>query len=252
MLEGYAKILSHVISQKNDQASGQCSLFGTPDFKNSPDNWPLVPEYPPAEKLRLEKDALGVYVSDHPLKHIGEIKRFGCLTIQEAGEKSLDSEVRIVGILKNITQKRTKKGDSMASGELEDLTGSVELVCFPRAYENLGNIFVDDAIVIVSGALLQGRDEESFQLSVRDVQPIQNSGDQALSHNFYINIETVQNKSTMAELKSVIKMFRGGTPVIFQDGRKNLRLPADFCIDPNVDFKQKFDAIVGSGNSWIS
>ncbi|MDR1452714.1 MAG: DNA polymerase III subunit alpha [Candidatus Margulisbacteria bacterium] len=252
MLEGYAKILTHVINQKNNQASGQFSLFGAPDFKNSPDNWPLVPEYLPAEKLRLEKDALGVYVSDHPLKHIGELKHFGCLTIQEAGKKPLDSEVKILGILKNITPKRTKKGDAMASGELEDLTGSLELVCFPRAYADLQDIFTDDTIVTINGTLLQGRDEESFQLSVRDAQPVKTAGAQNPSHDFYINIEAVQNKSTMAELKSVIKMFRGGTPVILQDGRKNLRLPADFCIDPNTDFKQKVDAIVGSGNSWIN
>ena len=91
-------------------------------------------DYHPSEKLKLEKDLVGFYLSDHPLKQLTAPARLlapiglGCL--EEQADKAKVSAIAMVSEMRQVT---TRKGDRMAILQLEDLTGSCEAVVFPRA-----------------------------------------------------------------------------------------------------------------------
>jgi DNA polymerase-3 subunit alpha len=131
-----------------------------------------VSDYPQQERLRLEKEILGFYLSDHPLKAISQSARvlapvnLGDLT--ELEPQSV-SAVVMVTALKTVT---TKKGDPMAILTLEDLTGQVEAVVFPKSYAQLGSLIQPDTRLMIWGKL-DKQDENRVQLIVEDAAPIE-------------------------------------------------------------------------------
>ncbi|MDR1997432.1 MAG: DNA polymerase III subunit alpha [Candidatus Margulisbacteria bacterium] len=250
MFDGYSAIVEKVNRQKKELASGQESLFGSLSFdalKTSEDVWPDTPEYLPAERLRMEKETLGIFVSDHPLKHVGELKSLGNITAPEVREKPLDTEVKIVGIIKKVRKILTKTNKYMAVGELEDLEGTIPLVCFPRDYDKCQEHFNNDVVAVIAGKVGQSRDE--YQIVVSEAQPL-NIAEHRQS--FYIDLEAVEDQDILEELKSVIKLFRGGTPVVLHTVNADISLDSDLWITPQPEFKQRVDALIGGGRSWIA
>ncbi|MDR2431569.1 MAG: DNA polymerase III subunit alpha [Candidatus Margulisbacteria bacterium] len=250
IFEGYAAIVEKVARQKKEMASGQEALFGSLSFdllKTGADVWPETPEYLPAEKLRMEKETLGIFVSDHPLKHLGELKNLSETTTTEIREKPLDNEVKIVGILKKVRKILTRTNKYMAVAELEDLEGNIPLVCFPRDFEKCQENFNNDIIALISGKTGASRDEH--QIVVSEVQPLDIAEQKQA---FYIDLEAVEDKNTLEELKNVIKLFRGGTPVVLHTLNADISLDADLWITPAPEFKQRVDALIGGGRSWMA
>lgn len=250
ILEGYISILDKVNRQKKEMASGQESLFGNLSFtslQTGEDVWPDVPEFLPAERLRMEKETLGIFVSDHPLKHLGDIKQLSNTTTTELREKPLDTEVKIVGIIKKVRKILTRTQKYMAVGELEDLEGNIPLVCFPRDYEKCQLDFNNDVIGIVSGRVGQSREE--YQIVVSSIQPLDIAEQK---QTFYIDLEAVEDQSKLIELKDLIKLFRGGTPVILHSVNADISLNAELWITPDPEFKQRVDALLGGGKSWMA
>ncbi|MGH2458006.1 MAG: DNA polymerase III subunit alpha [Chloroflexota bacterium] len=145
-------------AQKSQEAteSGQASLFDVlpVDSQSAAISLPNVPEVDSKEKLTWEKDLLGLYLSDHPLQQQAAAlldavsAQVGELSDEMAGQK-----VTIGGMLTSVRPLMTKKRDQMVSAVLEDLTGPIELVAFPRTYEKSKDFWVADAVVLVSGKL---------------------------------------------------------------------------------------------------
>ena len=133
-----------------DRAAGQTTLFGEMKIEQS------VPQtlqpMPPETKLQLEKDLLGLYLSDHPLKRIaGELAKLTDAQAVEITSEIQGQEVRVGGLVREARRVVTKKGQLMAYGEIEDLTGIIDVILFPRQYEQYHRLFVADAIVVVAG-----------------------------------------------------------------------------------------------------
>jgi OB-fold nucleic acid binding protein len=132
---------------------------------------PDVPDVASKEKLAWEKELLGIYLSDHPLQAAAS-QLLDIITAQtsELSDDLVGQKVTVGGLLKTVRSLITKKKDAMVSSTLEDLTGTVELVAFPRTYEKTREEWVVDAMVIVSGKL--DVREERFQLIVDSIEPI--------------------------------------------------------------------------------
>lgn len=165
-------------SRARDRASGQGSLFdllGAATQKGSFETAPkgaIVPDYPSQEKLRLEKEVLGFYISDHPLKQLQDSARvlapISLGSLQDYREGSTVSAIIMISAVKRVT---TKKGDAMAVIQIEDLTGRSEAVVFPKAFERIGSLIEPDARLMVWGKI-DKRDEDQFQFIVDDAEPI--------------------------------------------------------------------------------
>lgn len=118
-----------------------------------PDDYP---EYPRLQLLALEREAMGFYVSGHPLDGLDEYIRQN--STHSVANIPMDEWVTVAGVITFIEVKKTKKGDAMAIIQLEDATGSEEIVFFPGSYAKVKRGLTEDAIVFVSGK----KDERNF------------------------------------------------------------------------------------------
>ncbi|HSR25535.1 MAG TPA: OB-fold nucleic acid binding domain-containing protein, partial [Candidatus Eisenbacteria bacterium] len=141
---------------RRDRESGQISLFGMveePDAAPMDYGIPAVPPMPPEERLRSEKELLGLYLSDHPLNRIeAELAQVTDTQLNEVTAELIGREVRIGGLVRAWRRVVTRKGLIMAYAEVEDLTGVVEVTFFPRAYDDFRRLMEEpDAVVIIQG-----------------------------------------------------------------------------------------------------
>ncbi|AFY58726.1 hypothetical protein Riv7116_6385 [Rivularia sp. PCC 7116] len=175
-------------SRARDRASGQGNLFdllggawsGGANTSNMPGNVILsppkakeVPDFPPQEKLRMEKELLGFYVSDHPLKSIGKsMQILSPINMTQLKNQREEAKVCVVVMLNNVKKVITKKGDPMAILQIEDLTTAGEAVVFPKTYDRINEILLVDAKLIIWGKV-DKKDDQS-QLIVDDAEPVEN------------------------------------------------------------------------------
>ena len=110
-----------------------------------------VPPSPESEKLKWEKELLGLYISGHPLKNYRKILEEKCLPIINVSQDLSGRVVRIGGVVSSIKKIITKKGQPMLFVNLEDESGRIELVVFPSVLENYPSLFQENKIVFVSG-----------------------------------------------------------------------------------------------------
>ena len=111
-----------------------------------------VAPMPGEEKLRLEKELLGLYLSDHPLRRITtELAERSDTQAVEVTSALQDTEVRVAGLVREVRRVVTRKGQIMAYASLEDLTGTVDIVLFPRTFEQVRLLFEPDKVVVVQG-----------------------------------------------------------------------------------------------------
>ncbi len=153
-------VLEHFINRaeraRKDREAGQINMYDligsdeedTTSFGLGLDVKPM----PGDEKLRLEKELLGLYLSDHPLRRISaELARLSDTQAVEVTSALQDNEVRVAGLVREVRRVVTRKGQIMAYATLEDLTGSVDIVLFPRVFEQTRLLFEPDKVVVVQG-----------------------------------------------------------------------------------------------------
>ncbi|MDX2229636.1 MAG: DNA polymerase III subunit alpha [Leptolyngbyaceae cyanobacterium bins.349] len=173
-------ILDWAQSRAKDRASGQGNLFdlfassvqaSATSFDTAPKAAP-VPDLPPPKKLQMEKEILGFYISDHPLRSVHEAARIlapiNLSDLEDYAEGSSVSAIVIVASLKPVT---TKKGDRMAILQIEDITGHTEAVVFPKSYERIHQHIQADARLMVWGKI--DRRDDQTQFIVDDAEPIE-------------------------------------------------------------------------------
>jgi DNA polymerase-3 subunit alpha len=150
---------------QRDRLTGQTSLFELatdPDAIDAP--LPDVPETPTRERLRWEKELLGLYLSDHPLGEIAEtIGPFVTAYSSDLRDESLDQQRVVVGgIVTGVRMVITKARATMAIVSLEDLQGSIEVVVFPRLYEETRGTWTEGRILLVAGRIDHKGEEVSL------------------------------------------------------------------------------------------
>jgi len=140
-----------------ERESGQTSLFGMLPEANELDDPAAglidgVPPMPQEERLRGEKELLGLYLSDHPLRRIEQELHARVDTyVNQITPEMEDLEVRVGGVIKAIRPVVTRTGKPMAFVQLEDLTGIVEVIVFPRLYDERRSLLEPDTVIIVRG-----------------------------------------------------------------------------------------------------
>ncbi|NOQ41645.1 MAG: DNA polymerase III subunit alpha, partial [Desulfuromusa sp.] len=157
---------------QKEQESGQDSLFGSKEILsvggNGYGDLPDIPEWDEKTLLSYEKEALGFYVSGHPLaRYSDSIKRFATCETAGLSERTDKEQVRVCGIVSGIKELITKKGDRMAFVTLEDLSGSVEVIVFPEVYTVAMELLKGEDPLLVSGELDVG--EEACKILATEV-----------------------------------------------------------------------------------
>lgn len=144
-------------------AKGQLSFFDLAEndgFMVNDESWVQAEEFPPAELLRMEREMLGAYISGHPLDHWQTLlEKVGAATIAELKEAEDGREQTIGGLAVRIKNMTTRMGRRMATIQLEDVTGSIEVVVFPDTLARMQRPPSIDDVLLVRGKL-ERRDED--------------------------------------------------------------------------------------------
>ena len=252
----YPVVLEQVNREKKESMSGQMSLFdffSEEEKKEYEMQYPDVGEYDDAQKLALEKDVLGIYVSGHPLeKYMNSIEKQTTArsTDFEPDEESGRAIVRdgqhyvVGGLISNITAKLTKNNQNMAFVTLEDLYGTVEIIVFPTIYQNVKSYLIED-----NGLYVKGRasvSEESGKLIAEYIVPI----DQ-IPKEVWIQTENIgEFTDKQQDLYKIIRKYPGKDEiVIFSKKEKAIkRLPTYENISAKNDVFSELKSLFGEKN----
>jgi DNA polymerase-3 subunit alpha len=163
-------------AHQRDQASNQIDIFGmlgTPNksAKRPGDVYPPVNEWNAQESLAYEKEALGFYISGHPLdKYDRTIKRITSGTIAVLKDKAASGDVRLGGVVSALKLRNTKKGERYSNFNLEDKTGFVEVIAWPDTYKRCAQLLGADDPIFVRGRLEVG--EDRMQVIANEILPL--------------------------------------------------------------------------------
>ena len=193
-LASLENIMKAAQNAQAERDRGQMSLFG--DGEAAPTaSVALVetPELDPLERLMREKEQLGFYVSGHPLEEYGDIiENYTTTSTQNLVGNRIDSEVDVAGMVTEVKNHTTKKGESMAVIELEDLEGAVKVVVFPDAYKTAVEL-VEGKVVWIRGSVkLDKRNRNSDSDEDTQKEALQIQADKIL------DIESVSEQQTSA------------------------------------------------------
>ena len=242
-------------AKRRQNVVGQISLFdmGQPTADLAiEDTYPDVGEYPYKQLLSMEKEMTGVHVSGHPLDEYRkelealEINTAWVAELKERPDAGIDEDGRQVvmgGILTALRPKATKKGAMMGFITLEDLTGQIECLLFPRIFERYNKLLELDMPVLLTGHL-SVREEEDTKLLVDVVEPLvqlpppeEPMSDIERAKRSPVKLYLRMQRSQMDEVKEVLQRQPGKVPVYmnFPDEGITLLAPRDWWCEDAED-----------------
>jgi DNA polymerase-3 subunit alpha len=255
LLDALDAALDAAARDSRDRELGQASLFGmieeaAPAFAPA-----LRPLAPPTtmEALAWEKETLGIFVSGHPLADVADaLARTGAVAIKDLRGVEDDSPVRIAGLVTGVRRTMTKAQAQMLIATVEDMSGSIECVVFPKSYAQLQAAFVEDEIVTINGRLrLRERrgavpGEETpleFSVSVNDVQRFERHAPPPEPPGWHVTVATRGHVDALAQL---LEESPGTVPLVFHISGKTKRSSRGIANAPYV--RAELERIVGAGN----
>ena len=212
-----------------DQERGQGTLFdGVEETPARTITLPDVPEFDPLERLMQEKEQLGFYVSGHPLEEYSDIlENYTTASTGTLEEHRIDSEVFVAGMITEVTNITTKKGDAMAVIGFEDLEDTIEIVVFPDTYKKAGELVEGRAVWIRGKVSIKqnGRSrkfDDEPQKEERQIQADQIvdiaivSKDQTTSFEVIIPESDLEDTEKLEALQQIASANRGELDLILR------------------------------------
>lgn len=179
LIENLELVLAWSQRRVKEKESGQMNIFDlVPEGQDESIEFEQVPSSPPVEdfsiqeRLKLEKQHLGFYVSEHPLKSVKDAAQlFSPINLSDFSEQKARKKVSVVAIVNSVKKIMTKKGTPMAFIQIEDVSGQAEGVVFSNVFEKIENILHQDARLIIWGKV-ESR-EEKMQMIVENAEPVE-------------------------------------------------------------------------------
>src|SRR5438552_3523939 len=251
MLECVEQALSWGGRSQADKIAGQGSIFDlgeTSAEESAPKHHPDIPtyEFEKNELLRLEKETLGLYVSEHPLNAVRDQLRRKTDSALAELERRRDGEIVTVGgIVSAVKQVTTKKGEPMVFVRLDDVIGSAECVVFNSVYASSHELLVADAILVVK-ARIDHKEGETKLIAI-EVSSFEATPER---REVLLRIDALRAKAGLIrELAALVKEYPGEAPVVValetSAGPKTLQLGNDYRVQPVPDFFAEAKALLG-------
>jgi DNA polymerase-3 subunit alpha len=266
------KAMERAQKTQRDEAHGQSGLFGL--FNEAPahgpggDELPRVADWEEGERLANEKEVLGFFVSGHPLDKYAEKLRNlpGVISVADALERKpperrwgKDSdpgdELQVAGIMHGVMARKTKRdGKLYAQGMIEDATGKIELIAFPRDYERLAEQLKMEAPVLIRGTL-SGDEDSAPKLSVSAIQSLDEVQVKLPSGiRIRVNLDRA-TEEMMAALKSAADAAPGPGKVMLHLEKKGeyavILEPEQMNVAADRGFVERVEELVGKGTVQV-
>lgn len=247
LLDAFEEVCGSILNTRRQQAVGQFGFFDS-DPTVEHDQPISLEEFPKAILLSLEKEMLGLFVSDHPLLGVeGLLARMTDCSIGGLADRSPGEVVVCGGIVAAVRKKMTRRGDLMVLFDLEDVSGStVEAVLFPKVQEQFGHLLRLDSILLIKGRVDRDARDDSVKLIGMEVAEPKLGAD----HPLVINLEIDEcTPKVVDHLKEILSAHPGSTQVFLHLARNEattvLRLGSEFAVDTRNGLFAELKAALG-------
>jgi len=258
------RVLEGVGADKKKNLEGQMSFFGAEEMEQMYE-LPSMPDFPLKDKLEMEKEVSGMYLTGHPLEeylpYINSVKLTKFAQIADGGAVYDAHHVRCAAVISSVNSKTTKNGGIMAFVGLEDLTGSMEMIVFPKTLAQYGNIIVSGNAVELYSSVDAKPDEDPKLIC----EKVRLCPKQAAAQN---NTERQNNNAADKKTKRLflrfsskncseydyacrlMAVFDGTAPVslYYSDTKEYEHLPYDKCVYINDVMINELVRVLGREN----
>jgi DNA polymerase-3 subunit alpha len=273
LLENMELVIAYASKKQEEKALGQVNLFDMGGSQESPEEMLQlgeVTDFDDKEKLGYEKALLGVYVSGHPLDKFGdildelvsmpisEIQGLPQMAKPEFDFKNRDANKndpskRNLTIAGMISEKRvimTKKGDKMAFITIEDLSGKIECILFPRSYMECFEVIESTDPIVFHGYVRLSDERRSFFVNSAKLLTDE-SDDKVSAVRITVDTQSI-NEYTLPKLKQILLSYRGSVPahIIFEakEGKAKMDLSNNFLINASPQMAAKVNEILNDNS----
>jgi DNA polymerase-3 subunit alpha len=240
------------------QAARQNSLFGPAGEEPPPVPQEVLDmrEWDESHVLSYEMDALGLYITGHPLaRHKDRLRKLvSHLIVELNSERDFDKDVRLAGIIGSFKPLKTKKDERMATFFLEDLTGKIEVVAFPDCFGRFGQYLREGQLVWIKGKYMG--EEDNRRISLSQAMPLAEAFEKQAKRLVVRIFLPGLEEATLAELKTILDGYEGRCPVVFElETPRAYRLTAQSAevqkVTPSEELIKKIEALLGENAVFV-
>jgi len=245
--------LDQAQSAQRDKQSGQISLFGLLPEKDSLKatsiHLPDIPEWDKRELLAAEKETVGFYITGHPLDSFRkDLKEMVDADLATLSESTDERPVRVGGLIRSLKEHKSKNGERMAFITLEDLSGSMEIIIFPRTFAECSELLNSSDPLIIQGNL-QTSDDRGAKIIAETVDTITGARRKFTEKTHVILPAEKVSRQAIEGIKKVFQQFYGECPVgltIHFDnrGEVDIEVPADMTIKPCQGLRDSISTLI--------
>lgn len=270
MLAGLDAAIAWAERVRDDQAAGQLGLFGGSGGTTQPEPaLPAVPELDCTETLYAEHEAVGFFISGHPLdRYPYDLELLRVTRTADLGAARESSTIRAAGVTNTVKRKNSKKGDRYATFNLEDRDGLIEVIAWPDCYSRCESAIIGREPVLVMGKIefgeavaaaeLGGEEEagpdfsRKAQIIAAEIIPMPEARRRA-AQSIELRVESADaGPHVIAQLKSAMEQSPGSCRAflnIVRGGASQtlIELPSELSIDPSDAFLQTAETLLGVG-----
>jgi DNA polymerase III subunit alpha len=253
---------------QRDRKSGQTSLFGLfdptpgPGSAEPPETYPSVDAWTPKALLAFEKEALGFYISGHPLdRYRADLSRYANATTTDFAEgRRSAGEAAVGGVVASYRERPTKRGDGkLAFFQLEDQSGQLEVVVFPKTFEKVRAILVSDEPILCTGKVVdEGEgDQHAWRLLLEDAAPLAELRKSKTSRvDIHLDADAVTPQQ-IEMLRGILEQSRGPCRTVLrlkipQRSETIIPLGDTFNVAPTDDLLLRLERLFGTRVASLS
>jgi DNA polymerase-3 subunit alpha len=249
----YEEISARAARRRQDRENGQSDLFGKGTASGpEADEFPETVPYTLDEMLRLEKEALGFYVTGHPLaKYAEEIERFAETKVASL-PSCIDRIVKIAGVITALKKQKIKKGANagkfMAKFQLEDTTGTVPVAVFSSLFEKASSQLEDDRPILLTALVREGGG--SVELNAQEIVPLAGLKDRR-ARAIEIRLDlTLADEDILAKVHDRLRQHPGPVPVSIRlvrpgEFEATLRANGTLSVAPSTSLTEEIRTLAG-------
>lgn len=255
LLENLEMILAYCKKRQEESSLGLVSLFDMGDAGSGVDQTAeanldiqVVSEFDDLEKLNIEAELMGIYISGHPLdRYASMMKELATMPVAHV-QDFLGNEERTMTLAGKITNKKeiqTKKGDKMCFATLEDLTGGIECVVFPRAYAEYEMLLKSDEPLLIEGTVKLG--ESPRKILANKITKLKVQAENKITGvRISVSLEDL-TELKLSKLRQVLLSYRGSIPMhlILESAEARARLPLgeQYLINPTPQMAHQVNEV---------
>jgi DNA polymerase-3 subunit alpha len=258
LLAVFDLMMDSIASSRKQNLDGQVGLFDMLQEEDTAAAIPIpkLPEIKKADKMLMEKETTGIYLSGHPMDdYRGYLKNTHVVpigTLMEEDNPYQDEQiVSIAGIVQSVKMKTTRNNSMMAYVTVEDDTAAVEMLVFSNALNQYGNYLKENQPVVIVGKLSL-RDDKEPQIIVNRARPISDYAQEipeevpakALQGTLYLKLET--EDAVFSKVRAMVNMFPGENPVVVYFADTKQRRGAKCALDSRL--VDELTNLLGQGN----